>query len=97
MTSTLTIITAVYNAADTLADCIQSVARQQVKSTRKWMTFSAAGYSSGTAEAKDVLEGVAAYLMSKKNYYDHVLGVWQAMVDLELFTGAEIDSRLTGR
>ncbi len=65
------------------------VAEEQVKSTRKWMTFSAAGYSGGTAEAKDVLEGVGAYLLSKKNYYDHVLGIWQALADLEQFTGAD--------
>jgi outer membrane protein TolC len=64
------------------------VAEEEVRSTRKWMTFSAAAYVSGTGEAKDVLEGVAAYLFAKKAYYDHLLGVFQAKADLELAIGA---------
>ncbi len=64
------------------------VAEDEVKATRKWMTFSAAAYASGTGEARDVLEGVAAYLMAKKAYYDHVLGAFQARADVELSIGA---------
>jgi hypothetical protein len=64
------------------------VADEEVRSTRKWMTFSAAAYLSGTGEARDVLEGVAAYLLAKKAYYDHLLGAYQARADLELATGA---------
>ena len=63
------------------------VARKQVKSTRKWMTFSAAAYAAGTGEAKDVLEGVGAYLLAKKAYYEHLLGAWQARADLEQAVG----------
>ena len=65
------------------------VADEEVKSTRKWMTFSAAAYASGTGEARDVLEGVAAYLLAKKAYYDHVLGAFQAKADVELSIGAK--------
>ncbi len=59
-----------------------------MRDTRKWMTFSAAAYTSGTGEASDVLEGVAAYLLAKKAYYDHLLGAYQAKADLELAIGA---------
>ena len=52
------------------------------------MTFSAAAYTAGTGEAKDILEGVGAYLMAKKNYYDHLLGTWQSHAELEQAIGA---------
>lgn len=64
------------------------IADEEVRSTRKWMTFAAAAYAGGTGEAKDVLEGVGAYLLSKKAHYDHLLGAWQARADLEQATGA---------
>lgn len=67
---------------------LAQIAEDEVKSTRKWMTFSAAAYESGTGEARDVLEGVAAYLLAKKAYYDHLLGAFQAKADLELAIGA---------
>ena len=67
---------------------LAKVARKQVKSTRKWMTFSATAYAASTGEAKDVLEGVGAYLLAKKAYYEHLLGVWQARADLEQAVGA---------
>lgn len=67
---------------------LASVAEEEVKNTRKWMTFAAAAWASGTGEAKDVLEGVAAHLMAKKAYYDHLLGALQARADLEQATGA---------
>ncbi len=66
---------------------LSRVAAKQVKSTRKWMTFSAAAYAAGTGEAKDVLEGVGAYLLAKKAYYEHLLGAWQARADLEQAIG----------
>ncbi len=67
---------------------LSRIAEDEVKSTRKWMAFSAAAYESGTGEARDVLEGVAAYLLAKKAYYDHLLGAFQAKADLELAIGA---------
>ena len=66
---------------------LSGVAKKQVKHTRKWMTFSAAAHVAGTGEAKDVLEGVGAFLLAKKNYYDHLLGAWQARAALELAVG----------
>ena len=63
------------------------VADEEVKATRKWMTFAAAAYAGGTGEAKDVLEGVGAYLLAKKAYYDHLLGAWQAKAELEQAAG----------
>lgn len=64
------------------------IAKKQVKAARKWMTFAAAAYGAGAGEAKDVLEGVGAYLLSKKAYYEHLLAGWQARADLEQATGA---------
>jgi outer membrane protein TolC len=66
---------------------LAAIAGEQIQHTRKWMTFSAAAYETGTGEAKEVLEGVGAYLLAKKAYYDHLLGLWQAAADLELAVG----------
>ena len=66
---------------------LAKVAEEQVKVTRKWLTFSAAAYASGTGEAKDVLESVGAHLLAKKAFYDHLLAAHLAAADLALVTG----------
>lgn len=63
------------------------LSKRGVKATRKWMTFSGVAYQSGTGEARDVLEGVGAYVMAKKDYYDHLLGYHVARAELELAVG----------
>lgn len=71
---------------------LSKVAKDQVTSTRKWMIFSATAYAGGTGEAKDVLEGAAAYMMAKYAYYEHLLGAWEARAELEMAVGASIGS-----
>ena len=58
-----------------------------VKSTRKWMTFAAAAYSTGTGEAKDLVEGMVAYLQSKRSYYEDLLGYHVARAELDYAVG----------
>ncbi len=55
--------------------------------TRKWMIFAGAAYVTGTGEAKDVLEGVAAYLMAKKNYYETLQALHVARATILYATG----------
>jgi outer membrane protein TolC len=37
---------------------------------KKWLVFAGAGYEAGTSEAKDVLEGLVAYMSAKRAYFD---------------------------
>ena len=41
---------------------IAAVAEQGSTAARKWMIFAGAAFATGTGEAKDLLEGLAAYL-----------------------------------
>lgn len=61
--------------------------RASVKATRKWMTFAATAYSTGTGEARDVLEGLVAYLGAKRAYYQHLRAFHDARADLLFAVG----------
>ena len=39
---------------------------------RKWMVFAGAAYLAGTGDAKDVLEGIAAYLQGRRAYLEQL-------------------------
>ncbi len=54
---------------------------------RKWLTFAGAAYVAGTGEAKDVLEGLVAYLTAKKSYYDALRDLHTARATLLYTTG----------
>src|SRR5690606_26744630 len=43
-----------------------------VKAARQWMTFAGAAYTTGTGEAKDVLEGLVAYLSARRGHYESI-------------------------
>ncbi|MBI3180403.1 MAG: TolC family protein [Deltaproteobacteria bacterium] len=60
---------------------------QSVKASRKWMTFAAAAYTTGTGEARDVLEGVAAYVQAKKSYYESLQSYHVARAALDFAVG----------
>ena len=60
-----------------------------VKSTRKWMTFAAAAYGTGTGETRDLVEGMVAYLQSKRAYYEDLLGYYIAQAELNYAVGRE--------
>jgi outer membrane protein TolC len=76
-------------AFQTLATLRESVtldARAE-RAAKKWMTFSAAAYATGTGEAKDLLEGVVAYLQSKASYHDNLSKFWIALAELDQAVG----------
>ncbi|MEE8410635.1 MAG: TolC family protein [Myxococcota bacterium] len=66
---------------------LTTLSKTGVKAARKWMMFSAAAYMTGAAEAKDVLEGVGAFLQAKKGYYDGLLGYHIARAELDFAVG----------
>jgi outer membrane protein TolC len=72
---------------------------RSVKATRKWLTFSATAYQTGTGEARDVLEGLVAYLSAKKTYYEHLRAYHEARAEILLAVGnaqrAEFDSAIS--
>jgi outer membrane protein TolC len=68
---------------------LASLSTDSVKSTRKWMTFAAAAYGPGTGEARDLVEGMVAYLQSKRAYYEDLLGYHIAHAELDYAVGKE--------
>ncbi len=63
------------------------LAEQSVKASRKWMLFAAAAYTTGTGEARDVLEGVVAYLQAKQGYYESLQSFHVAHAELDFAVG----------
>lgn len=57
------------------------------KAANKWIVFSAAAYSSGTGEVKDVLEGLVALLQAKRDYYEGTLNFYIASAELDYAIG----------
>lgn len=74
----------VKQAADALAQhaALAEIAGRQVKATRRWMTFSGAAWRTGTGDAREVLEGLVAYLQTRRTYYDHLRGWHVARAEL---------------
>ncbi len=66
---------------------VAKISKRGEKAARKWMTFSAAAYATGTGEAKDVLEGLVAYLQAKRSYYESLLNFHVGNADLSLALG----------
>jgi outer membrane protein TolC len=64
-----------------------SAASDGATAARKWMLFAAAGYVTGTTEARDLLEGVAAYVNARKGYFDSLLALHQARAELRYAIG----------
>jgi outer membrane protein TolC len=58
-----------------------------VIATRKWMTFGASAYASGIGEAREVLEGLAAYLQAKRTYFETLQAFWLAQAELTYALG----------
>jgi outer membrane protein TolC len=48
------------------AAALLEIAERSSIAGRKWMVFAASAYLAGTGEAKDVLEGMAAYLQGRR-------------------------------
>jgi len=62
---------------------LTKLSNKGVRATRKWMAFSGLAFKSGTGEAKDLLEGVGAYVAAKKGYYDALLAYHIARAELD--------------
>jgi outer membrane protein len=58
-----------------------------VTATRKWMTFAAAQYGTGLGEARDVLEGLVAYLQARRGYFESVYNYYVAHAELDYAVG----------
>jgi outer membrane protein TolC len=54
---------------------------------RKWMIFAGSAYVAGTGEAKDLLEGMVAYLQGKKGYYENLQALHYARANILYATG----------
>lgn len=63
------------------------LSKKGVKATRKWMAFAATAYTTGTGEAKDLLEGLVAYVTAKKGYYESLQLYYTARAELEFAVG----------
>ena len=59
------------------------------RATKKWMTFAAAGYTTGTTESKDLLEGIAAYMKGKASHYENLSKYHIARAELEYAIGRD--------
>ena len=57
------------------------------RAARKWMTFAGAAYSTGTGEAKDLIEGLVAYLQAKAALYEGLAKYWIARAELDRAVG----------
>ncbi len=57
------------------------------KAARKWMTFAGAAYRTGTGEARDVLEGLVAFLQAKNTRYETLRDYHVARAELLYATG----------
>jgi len=64
-----------------------NLSKKAVKASNKWIIFSGAAYSSGTGEVKDVLEGMAAMLAAKRDYYEGMLNYYIAFSELNYALG----------
>jgi outer membrane protein TolC len=65
-------------------------------STRKWMLFAAAAYETGTGDSRDLLEGIAAFVAAKKDYFDALLAAHESRARLA-WTVGEIAAHSPGR
>ncbi len=64
-----------------------TLARDGVKAAQKWMTFAGTAYMTGTGEAKDLLEGLVAWLQAKEAYYATLRDYFLARADLDFAIG----------
>ncbi|MEO0811958.1 MAG: TolC family protein, partial [Myxococcota bacterium] len=68
---------------------VAELSQDGIKITRKWLTFAATGYETGASTARDLLEGLAAYLESKRAYYDGLRSYHIADAELRFALGEQ--------
>lgn len=69
------------------AEVLAKISEDQTAAGKKWLVFAGAGFAAGTGEAKDVLEGLVAYMTAKKGFYDSLQAVHLARATLLYATG----------
>ncbi|MBK7865180.1 MAG: TolC family protein [Archangiaceae bacterium] len=69
------------------AETLAKISDDQSTAGKKWLVFAGAGYAAGTGDAKDVLEGLVAYMGAKKSFYDALQSVHLSRATLLYATG----------
>ncbi len=69
------------------AQALTKLSDQEASAAKKWLVFAGTGYAAGTGEAKDVLEGLVAYMTAKKAYYDALQSAHLSRATLLYSTG----------
>ena len=64
------------------------IADRGVAATKRWLTFAAVAYTTGTGEARDVLEGLASYLQARRGYLESTQNYYIAQAELDYAMGA---------
>lgn len=70
------------------AETLAKISDDQSNAGKKWLVFAGAGFAAGTGEAKDVLEGLVAYMTARKGYFDALKAVHEARATLLYATGS---------
>ncbi len=63
----------------------------QVKAAQRWLTFAAAAYTTGTGEARDVMDGLVAFVQAKRTHYEGLRDVLVARAEVLFAVGCDID------
>lgn len=69
------------------AEKLTRLSKDASDSGKKWLVFAGAGYAAGMGDAKDLLEGLVAYLTARKDYYENLQGSHFARANLLYLTG----------
>ncbi len=70
------------------AQALTKLSDDEAMAGKKWLVFAGAGYEAGTGEAKDLLEGLVAYMTAKKAYFDNLQAFHTARATLFYATGS---------
>jgi len=66
---------------------LAELSKKGVKATNRWMTFATSAFGTGTGEAKDVLEGLAAYVTARNGHYESLRDFFVARSKLDYALG----------
>lgn len=64
---------------------------EQIKAAQRWLAFAAANYTTGTGEARDVLDGLVAFLQAKRNHYEGLRDLVVARAEVLFAVGCDLD------
>jgi outer membrane protein TolC len=65
----------------------QQISQMGLVATRQWMNSAATAYQSGVGEARDLLEGLAAYVQAKRAMLESLLSYHVAAAELDHAVG----------